>query len=270
MRHLSFIRCIPLCLLFALPGLSGQNNGTLHLIASIDNLNEDLMKGCEKDFAKAGDLFKAIAEDAGMAFEPHQLSFNRDEVEAFISGFQCNPNDLVIFLYSGHGFRYEDDGEEMRWPYLYYCNADEGQEKESCELDLDWVQNTLTSKSPRMTITIGDCCNNVLDNEEANAELANGAQEPEESEDFENTDFKKLDLITRFHGDIIATACSPGQGSYTNNDDGSYFVNALFGAMYDALTAGTATTWKGILDKTRAEVQREKPGQTPQYYIMPR
>ncbi|GJM32086.1 MAG: hypothetical protein DHS20C18_10870 [Saprospiraceae bacterium] len=248
-------------------GLLSQ--GAIHLIVSIDNSNEDIKKGCEKDYQKTTEFFGMVANDAGMTFQPHRLNFNQNEVYEFFQNFQCTSEDVVIFFYSGHGFRNENDA--VIWPFLYYCNFNEQQNEggniNSCGVPLDWVHQMLISKNPRMSITLGNSCNNIIGDPAAD-KRAQGLKKQEQAPANSKT-LKNMELIKSFRGHIIASGASPGQYSYTNDEGGSYFVNELVDVLWDGLIfAEQPTSWASILKKTRDEVQKKKQDQRPQYLII--
>jgi len=261
---------LPFPLLFVcmslLPSLAAQQT-TLHLITSIDYINDDIAEGCRKDGEKAVELFGAVAQDAGLAFQHHPLQFERFVVEEFLQYFECGPDDVVVFFYSGHGTRYEEDGSEWPWPYLYYCQRGAGEDPEACELDMDVVEQILVEKGPRMTIVLGDSCNDVQDSEDANEYLKEAADFRDDPDPDAAESFANLELITLFQGQIIASASSPGQTSNTNSDHGSYFANEFFHFLFEALTGQSATSWEEILTRTKEKVRQVSPGQIPQFCV---
>lgn len=267
MNRTSFL-CAFLFFVLVLPaGIMGQA-GVLHLIASIDNVNEDISQGCEKDYREALELFSAVAKDAGMAFSPKRISFNLEDVEAFLDNFQCGPNDLVVFFYSGHGVRYEDDGQEWPWPYLYYCERNPNNDPADCELDLDWVQEMLIEKEPRMTIVLSDSCNDVVDNPSANAGLSEDAGDPSDDAPSGGDRFSNLGLIQSFRGHIIASAASPGQAAEMDPSEGSFFAGQFFHFLLEALTSPNPSSWEQVLKQTKNQVRQMTGGkQTPQYCV---
>lgn len=260
-----------LCLLgaFHATDLAGQSTGFLHLILSIDEQNEDMREGCRKDAQKTTSFFKEVAQSAGMPFKLHTLDFDQNKIYNFLQAFTCNSNDVVVFLYSGHGFRNEDD--QVIWPLLYYCvnnsQSGPGGDLKSCGVPLDWIHKLLVSKQPRMSIAVGNSCNNVPDNEAANKLAAGLKKKDPDPADSDN--LRNLQLLTNFSGHIVISGASPGQFSYTNDEDGSYFINEWVDVLADGLFyAENPTSWASILKKTRDSVQKKKPDQRPQFLIV--
>ncbi len=267
MLKLLFKRCSFLLFLSLSVGTNGQ---TLHFIASIDQVNDDIRQGCAKDYEEAFALFRAIAQDAGMRFNHQKLPFNQGSVESYLERFTCGPDDVVVFLYSGHAFRYEDDNEEeWPWPYLFYCNrAQSGADTENCEVDMEEVQEDIKYSKPRMSIVLGDCCNDVQNSPASNAMLSQYGSVAEDSDPNSTGTYAHLDLIRSFRGHIIASAAKPGQQAETNDSEGSYFFGAFRYNLLNALKSQQPTSWENILANTRNTVMKMSNNQqTPMFRV---
>jgi hypothetical protein len=259
MRITTFLICLSLISF----DLAAQGNGTLHLITSIDYINSDIALGCKKDHENADELFKVVAEMGGMNYRPVNLRFDRDQVIEFVVNFTCDPEDVVVFLYSGHGFQYDNDGDLWPWPHLFYCKREEAGATDACELDLEEVYELLKEKNPRMSMTLGNSCNDPLDSSEGSTGTS--------GEDFDFSEpgakLQKAGLFTNFRGHIIASASSPGQGSYTTDEEGAYFIIEFFKHIAIGLDSDQPTSWKNILERTKNSVTERNANQTPQYRI---
>ncbi len=260
------LKLVFILLFFAL-GLEAQ--GTLHLIYSIDQYNQDITKACQVDGENISFTLELLAESAGMPVKKYSYGFSQQDTYEFFQNFTCGPDDVVIFFYSGHGFRTEDD--QVAWPLMYYCVENEaptgGEGLKSCGVPLDWVHKVLINKGPRMSLTIGNSCNNVPGDEKAD-KRAQGLKKDKPDEGSEKK-MQNLALLTSFSGHIITSGASPGQFAYTNDETGSYFVNELMDVMLDGLFfSDQSTSWASILKKTRDNVQEKKPEQRPQFMIV--
>ena len=240
----------------------------LHLIQSFDNINQDILPGCQKDYDHTTEFFKDIAEYAGMEFQLHQLNFDKNSVFSFFQQFSCGSDDAVVFIYSGHGFLKEDDN--VLWPFLYYCHADlsgSGSALATCGVPLDWIHHALIAINPRMSITIGNSCNTEFGQQESKNKHE-GLDKKEQSTPDHN-DLRNLELLTKFRGHILTSASLPGQFAYTNDEEGSYYINELIDVMnFGFRNSNQPTSWASILRKASNEVKEKKSDQKPQFLIV--
>ena len=135
----------------------------------------------------------------------------------------------------------------------------------ACALSCPALAQVVTA--PYLPLTLGNSCNDAVDNPEVNARLAQTFELPQDPNPGGEGDFHNLELLTDFSGHIIASACSPGQHSYTTDEEGSFFINDLFAELDNALDSEQSISWKTILEKTKTRVKKEGNGQTPQYWI---
>lgn len=71
-----------------------------------------------------------------------------------------DPNDIIVFYYIGHGVRPSTDSDYMRrHPYPQMCMAE--LYDQSKFIPLEWVDEQLSSKGARLSVTIGMCCNSI-------------------------------------------------------------------------------------------------------------
>lgn len=122
-----------------------------------------------------------------------------------------DPNDIIVFYYIGHGVRPATDSDYMRkHPYPQMCLA-QNYENEDEFIPLEWVDEQLSTKGARLSVTIGMCCNNV-----GNVSIKDG---PNFSPNYgptylSNNKIKRIqELFLNTRGHIIATSSSPGQTS---------------------------------------------------------
>lgn len=132
-----------------------------------------------------------------------------------------DPNDIIVFYYIGHGGRPSTDADYMRrHPYPQLCLAQRDQSK---FIPLEWVDEQLSSKGARLSVTIGMCCNSIASEisvkEEPHFSLNYG---PTYMSSNKIRRIQELFLGTRGH--IIATSASPSQTSITRQIGGMMSV----------------------------------------------
>lgn len=126
-------------------------------------------------------------------------------------------DDIIVFYYIGHGGRPVTDSNYMReHPYPQMCLAQSDEKK---FIPLEWVNEQLSSKGARLSVTIGMCCNS----------LGSGISmkdEPKFSPNYGATymSSKKMERIQELFlntkGHVIATSASPTQTSGCVQIDG--------------------------------------------------
>ena len=121
-----------------------------------------------------------------------------------------DPNDIIVFYYIGHGGRPSTDPVYMEeHPYPQMCLAQLCEEK---FIPLEWVNEQLSSKGARLSVTIGMCCNSVGSN-------VSIKDEPTFAPNYGPTymssnKIKRIqELFLNTKGHIIATSASPRQTS---------------------------------------------------------
>lgn len=121
-----------------------------------------------------------------------------------------DPNDIIVFYYIGHGAR-PDAGSDYtdEHPYPQMCMAQHDEDK---FIPLEWVDEKLSSKGARLSVTIGMCCNNVdpgiTIKEEPNFSPNYGATY------LSSNKIKRIqEMFLNTAGHIIATSASPKQTS---------------------------------------------------------
>lgn len=258
-------------------GLTAQS--TLHVIYNINDKPQDsIYYGCQLDRQETVGIFGLIdtivteylAGEAGPDFRVklYRVPHRYDAVQAMLNDLpnQTEPEDGVIFVYSGHGFNHPNKVE--RWPSLDYCPEGGDCDPATSTLSLEEIYNRIKSTNVRMSLTIGSACNNTIDANDRQLER----EKMEHARGSKGAGVQKLndfDLFSKFRGHIIASASSPGEYGYLNDSIGSYYLSALLNVMSDAILSESGGTWASIFEKTTQTVKHVmgKTDQTPQFLM---
>ena len=129
-----------------------------------------------------------------------------------------DPNDIIVFYYIGHGVRPSTDTDYMRrHPYPQMCLAELYDENKF--IPLEWVDEQLSRKGARLSVTIGMCCNSI----------GSGISIKEKPHFSPNYSFAYMssnkirriqELFLGTKGHVIATSASPSQTSGCIQVDG--------------------------------------------------
>ena len=223
----------------------------LHLILVSATEDIELSSGFEKNHKRIHALFKGAASAAGIGFSATEIKgndFSKSEIDAKLSSLQVKQNqDIVIFYYSGHGFRYDDQAE--KWPQMaltYTVGIDFSDPGNTAyTYNLKEVYDQLIQKNARLTIAIGECCN-----------VGAGFTTPV-AVDYPRIapsgfPFNKASLHKIFSskGNILLATAGPGEYSMYYPQSGGYFCNSFYKSFMTQTGKGhdSNVTWESILN----------------------
>ncbi|MBK7433964.1 MAG: caspase family protein [Chitinophagaceae bacterium] len=96
-----------------------EKNARVHLII-VANVNDPVIgNSCKMDMDRTLNLFSLLTKMIGIRLQPTLISganYKKATVDRVLDTIKPSPNDIVVFYYSGHGFRKEKDSR--RYPYL--------------------------------------------------------------------------------------------------------------------------------------------------------
>lgn len=154
-------------------------------------------------------------------------------VLAHIDSNPFDASDIVIFYFTGHGFRTEETFS--KWPNLLFSYDNQ-------YIPLDEVVNRLYRINTQFSLVIADCCNNYMDRKPypVNPTLFNFSRSGHHS--FHP---KVVDLFKRSRGLLVISGAEPGGYSWAN-DEGGILTAAFFDAL--GFRSGASTVnWDNVL-----------------------
>lgn len=200
-----------------------SNESVLHLIVVANTTVSDIGTACEKDMINLSSEFGGIARVLGMKYDLKTIrgeSYSKENLARLIKNFNPNQNDVVVFVYTGHGFRFDDQQD-------YYPNMDLSPTSYDDPIQnyvaLSDVYKELLTKGARLSLVFSDCCNNEVG---TTTPLVNANTLFSRSNN--NFDVKKLErLFVDASGSLIATAASPGEVSWCGVNGGFFTLSLL-------------------------------------------
>ena len=223
---------------------------TLHLIVFADTNDYKIGDSVTIDSRNVQNLFGEIVKRSNgklflnkIVFEGYSVT-QKNMLES-IASLRVRSDDIIVFLYAGHGHRYQSTAS--KWPLMDTMNH---------PTDFLTVITNIRNKYTRQFIALADCCNEVVD-------LPYRMRPALPRNDFLYSNITRMFLNSTVK--ISASGCKPGQLSYGDDVNGGYFTSAFISSLRDALLY-PGGTWEMVLQNTRSKVvQKTGNEQEPQY-----
>lgn len=137
----------------------------MFLITVANTNDETVGKSAAVDLNNVDKLFNQIASNLGItnvvSVKIYGDGYSKSAVEGALSKLKeqnPSPSDIIIFYYSGHGFRVP--GDVSAYSNLSFRTASDRKKNEVGDfLPLEQIYNTLMALKPRVCMVFGDCCN---------------------------------------------------------------------------------------------------------------
>lgn len=221
------IRTLGLAATVTLAAQGPLSAADMHAIFVIDTNDSNIGTMVAKDLGIMGREVQAIAQAAGLTLKDRVYAggdFTIENVKSAVQSAKPGPDDVMFFYYSGHGFRTQP--KQSRWPYLYFHSER--------TIDFGWVAETLRSKGARLTISLVDACNNVVnvqvrEEQSGAAKAAQGYQE----------------LFLRSKGFVTGASSIPGETSIATAN-GSLFTLSWLKALQQEV-GQSSPSWDNIM-----------------------
>ena len=217
---------------------------TLHAILMADKNDANIGQSCYKDLTTMTENMRQISNGIGYQLNTIQLlglNFTAFALREAIQKLQVSSQDLVFFYYSGHGYNIPNN--VSNYPYLSVINYT------YASISLDEIEQLIQTKKPKLCITLGDCCNKVMENSKFSRSIARPRTKDANSSDQAKSILQQLFL--GHSGSVKITSSKKGQFSWTMSSGGSAYSFAFESAFEDCLLNTQQMQWELLLKDTQ-------------------
>ena len=231
---------------------------SMQLILVAATKDESIGESVETDVKLVRKNFSGIAKLLGIPYKETVIAdddFKKSKIENAIRQLSPGANDVVIFVYSGHGFRFDDDTDAYPRMYLTY----DGDLNDQTYLSTTEVYDQLVAKHARLTIFLTDCCNSKAGINRSQVEtVAFGTRSSNNNADIE----KLRTLFLNESGTIRATAAKAGQYALCDASGGFMLTSILnnIKAQVSALS-NVNPSWTTIVENASKAVAKKTSNQ---------
>ncbi len=210
---------------------------SLHAIFIIDTVHE-IQNITKPDLESWKREARSICQYGQMTLKEKIFSgasFRKEKIQNYLTRMEVEKKDVVIFYFSGHGYRTMQ--KSSPWPFLTLDYHRPG-------LDLSWVSHTIRSKKPQFALIMSDCCNNYMEQGMFGKEIKHICINLKPVSPH-TSGYKQL--FNKAKGCIVVSSCSEGQFSYGSSQGGLY-THCFFSSLSRELWA-EKPSWKRLLER---------------------
>lgn len=244
-----------------------EKNIKMHLLIVADTLDGSIGKAVTIDINRITELFSSINSYLGIKLNTTILagkSFGKTSTASALAKLRPAPNDIVIFYYSGHGFRIPEKPrafpnmklKNVKTPRTAYRDSLAWAKASrtaniSQSMNMADIFQTIINKGARMNLVISDCCNDDIFSVNFKSTKPSGTKSS-------NIRWSEQNLRTLFLDStpisILATACTETETSASQADFGSfytYFLKSSLEAHCSVLK--NRVSWDQVLKQANAQ-----------------
>ncbi len=207
-----------------------NNNSTtaakLHLVLFINTDIPDIGQSCAVDQRVMETEFREISKAIGLPFQKYVVSgdkFTKANAEKTIQDLKVGRNDVVLFYYSGHGFRWSNQTD--KYPQLDMRYSEYTPLSDKTSLALSDVSKMISAKGGRLNIILSDCCNSDIGRNQMTSTTFMASRA------FQGAEIEKLKtLFLKSSGTMTISGSGPGEYAWCNVNGGFFtlsFIQAL-------------------------------------------
>jgi hypothetical protein len=219
---------------------------TLHFILIANTLDPSIGIGVSVDKTNLRNEFRQIAGALGVSYREYiidDIAFSKERLMSTLNSVIPASNDIVVFIYRGHGFRWRTQTDD--WPRMD-LHSYGATSSENNSMNLSEVHSILKSKKARLNIVLGDLCNSLVPETPVTLNPYLTFQMDN------NSDISRLKrLFLNSSGMILSAAAQKYEFSYCSPSGGVYTISFLQ-ALRDEISYSNkgVSNWDNLLLKT--------------------
>lgn len=232
-----------LALLLCIDGIASAQ--TIHLLTIADSNDLNIGTGTSGNTRRVADFVNRAAAEMKVTVSRQDVSGNSFSCRKIMEAIRlllAAPGDVVIFYYSGHGFRTDENASPF--PELY-CGEEAFSGSAPRLVD---IVAALEKKGARLTIAVADSCNVLATQPLPPQPAAAIASVPVSRE----KQYRKL--FFGHKGVLTMSGAIKDQFSWYMRDYG-LFTNQLLQALDTATEPSKAGLWREVLPLAMAEIK---------------
>jgi hypothetical protein len=205
--------------------------------------------------ANVVNIFTQLATDMNMDILTQKIMDNnlsKKAVELVLAKLRPSSVDVVVFYYSGHGFRYSNDVSE--YPRIS-LRINQKTELSKSNMSVEGIYKLLLQKKAKVTLVLSDCCNGDIGEHAPfgptfmKSRAPSGDSKPVLNKGIASRLFfpaKPLSILIGSADKNQLAVGNPSMGGYFTNSFAVELRKVLYGMPGDA-------TWLSILANTRKQ-----------------
>lgn len=225
---------------------------TFYAIVVADTKDPVLIDACKRDMDVMHRQFVQMAAAIQYPLDERMVAhddFGQKRLQAVLQEISPQPNDIVFLYYTGHGYNLKNRTDRFPILMLEKEEALAGQNP-----GLLSIHSLLKKKGARLCITLGDCCNEVIDATRTTGRKRIPPKPLVLTNDSLNQAYRKLLLDVT--GDVLIASSRPPQKACAHPDSGSFYTRAFDEVLEVAARSGADLSWKTVLKNTQTQLSR--------------
>lgn len=213
----------------------------LLLVGDFERDDQSRKEFTHKDLAAIRKEAYTIAEALSLPVTETTLqgSLNAQQVLDLVEELEIQPDDLVVFYFSGHGFSLFSQVDDP-WPDLLFSGDDQA-------FALSTLIELFERKNAQFTFIFADCCNNLMPDALLSQPLLKPKTRRRIVDQIEAENYKKLFLDTQ--GIVVLCAAKKKQLAHARAS-GSLCTHSFLEALHEKVLDFNYIDWQDLLDTT--------------------